>query len=135
MQILNTLIHAGFQSSFESPAAEYAELALKLDPILVTKPAATYVARVDCHSMEGIGIFDGDLIIVDRSLTAVSGDVVAASLNGEFACKEINKERAILKSYHEDFPPYWIREADEFEVLGVVTRSIRLHRPLNKELV
>jgi DNA polymerase V len=134
MQLINRPIHAGFQSSFESPAAEYAELALKLDPILVTKPAATYVVKVEGHSMEGVGIFDGDLLIVDRSLTAITGDIVAASLNGEFVCKEIDLQRRMLKSHHSDFPIYRIRENDEFEVLGVVTRSIRMFKPLTDSI-
>lgn len=85
--------------------------------------------------MQGRGICNGDLIIVDRSLKVVTGNVVAATINGEFVCKEIDLHKGGLHSYHEDFPPYWIREADEFIVLGVVTRSVRLFYSLHKDLV
>ena len=77
--------------------------------------------------MSGIGIFDGDILIVDRALTAKNGDVIVANFNGCFVCKLIDKTQARLLSASPGFAPVAITLEDEFSVEGVVTRSIRLH--------
>ena len=73
--------------------------------------------------MKRVGIFDGDILIVDRSLTARNGDVIVVNYNGCFACKLIDKVQAASA----DFVPVSITPEDEFSLEGVVTRSIHLH--------
>ncbi len=66
-------------------------------------------------------------MIVDRSLTAKNGDVVVANFNGCFVCKLIDKPQARLLSASNKHAPVSIKPEDDFQLEGVVTRSIRLH--------
>jgi DNA polymerase V len=126
MKVIPIYIEAGI-SGFESPAAEYKELGLSLDQLLIRHPNATFIGQASGQSMQGIGIFDGDLLIVDRSLTAKNGDVIVANFNGCFVCKLIDKPQARLLSASNKHAPVNIRPEDDFQLEGVVTRSIRLH--------
>jgi len=126
MKVIPIYIEAGI-SGFESPAAEYKELGLTLDQLIIRHPNATFIGQAKGHSMQGIGIFDGDLLIVDRSLTAKNGDVVVANYNGCFVCKFLDKRQARLLSASNQFAPVSIKPEDDFQLEGVVTQSIRLH--------
>lgn len=126
MKIIPIYIEAGI-SGFESPAAEYKELGLSLDQLLVRHPNATFIGQASGQSMQGVGIFDGDLLIVDRSLTVKDGDIIVANYNGCFVCKLIDKKQARLLSASNEFAPVSIKPDDTFQLEGVVTRSIRLH--------
>lgn len=119
---------------FESPAAEYTQLNLDLDQLLIDHPSATYIGFAQGESMKGDGIFSGDLLIVDRAQEIKDQDVVVANLNGVFVCKKIDKVQRCLRSSSKRFPPYFLQEGDDFQIEGVVTRSIRLHRPFKKQL-
>lgn len=76
-------------AGFPSPAEQYVEPELDLNALLVKRPAATYFVKVEGDSMIGRGIRDRDLLVVDRSLTPEDGDVVIASLDGEFTVKTL----------------------------------------------
>jgi DNA polymerase V len=127
MKIIPIYIDAGI-SSFESPAAEYTELSLSLDELLIKHPNATFIGLANGDSMQGVGIFDGDLLIVDRSEATVQGDIVVANFNGNFVCKILDKQRRQLLSASAKHLPVAISNTDEFQIEGVVTRSVRLHR-------
>lgn len=127
MKVIPIYAEAGI-SGFESPAAEYTELSLSLDELLISHPNATFIGVANGDSMQGVGIFDGDLLIVDRSETTTQGDIVVANYNGNFVCKIIDKQRKQLLSASAKHRPVSISDADEFQIEGVVTRSVRLHR-------
>ena len=127
MKVIPIYIEAGI-SGFESPAAEYKELGLSLDQLLITKPDATFIGVAKGQSMVDVGIFDGDLLIVNRAEQVKDGDVVVASFNGCFTCKLIDTQRAQLISASKSHKTVNITEGDDFQIEGVVTRSIRLHR-------
>lgn len=74
-------------AGFPSPAEQYLEPPLDLNELLVKRPAATYFVRVQGDSMSGAGISDGDLLVVDRSLRPADGDVIIASVDGDFTVK------------------------------------------------
>jgi len=133
MKIIPIYIAAGI-SGFESPAAEYKELGLSIDQLLISHPDATFIGIAQGQSMEGIGIFDKDLLIVDRSVNAEHGDVIVANYNGCFTCKFIDKKHAQLLSASDQYKPVMISADDVFQVEGVVISSIRLHRPV-KDLI
>lgn len=126
MQIIPIYIEAGI-SGFESPAAEYKELGLSLDQLLIDHPNATFIGQASGQSMQGVGIFDGDLLIVDRSLAVKNGDIIVANYNGCFVCKLIDKVQSKLMSASKQFAAVCIKPEDDFQIEGVVTRSIRLH--------
>ena len=127
MNVIPIYIDAGI-SGFESPAAEYTELSLSLDELLIKHPNATFVGLANGDSMQGVGIFDGDLLIVDRAEATKHGDVIVANFNGGFVCKLIDKSNKQLLSASKSHRAVSISDADTFQIEGVVTRSIRLHR-------
>ena len=111
---------------FPSPAADYMEKRLSLDELLVAHPAATFFAKAQGTSMEGAGIFDGDLLIVDRSLSPRSGDVVIALLDGELCAKRLVQTEDVteLHSASTDYPPIVLQDGQTLEVWGVVVHVI-----------
>lgn len=76
--------------------------------------------------MKDAGIFNNDILVVDRSLTAAHGNIIVASLNREFTVKELClKPVKRLLPHNIAYPPIELKEQDEFEVYGVVTTVIR----------
>ena len=76
-------------AGFPSPAADFAEDRLNLEDHLVEHEEATFFVRVTGHSMTDFGIHDGDLLLVDRSLTAIDRSIVIAVIHGAFAVKQL----------------------------------------------
>ena len=112
-------------AGFPSPAQDYVEQRLDLNQLCVKRPAATYFLRVEGLSMINAGIFPDDLLVVDRSITAQAGDIVVASLNGEFTVKTLEFEPLMLVPQNEDYHPILITGSDDFEIFGVVTNVVR----------
>ncbi|MDZ5602620.1 S24 family peptidase [Pseudomonas sp. RP23018S] len=102
---------------------------VQLDELLRIGAPATYLVKVTGDSMQGAGIYDGDLLIVDREPDPKHGDVVIACINGGAMCKRLVIEDGV-PSLHSENPRYQPRllvEGDAFEVWGVVKHSIRDH--------
>ncbi len=116
------------RAGFPSPADDYMDRKLDLNDYLIKHPAATFYCWTEGESMEGAGIFDGDLLIVDRAERPVHGDVVIASLDGELTCKILDMHHQSLRSAHANYPPIPIREGADFEVEGVVINAVRFFR-------
>lgn len=107
---------------FPSPALDYKEDNLDFNELLVRNRSATYCLRVSGISMEGKGISPGDILVVDRSLTPRTGDIIVASLDGSFTVKTLIKEkgRVILRAAHEDFVDIEMGREEELFCFGVV---------------
>ena len=116
-------------AGFPSPADDYADRALDLNEHLIRHEAATFYCRASGRSMEGAGIFDDDLLIVDRAVTPVNGSVVIALVDGALACKILDIPARRLLSANPEYPPIDIAENMELVIEGVVTHSIRSHGP------
>jgi DNA polymerase V len=80
---------SSISAGFPSPADDYVENRIDLNEHLVQHREATFFLRVQGDSMTPIGIMDGDLLIVDRSLPVVDGNIVIAVIDGEFTVKQI----------------------------------------------
>lgn len=117
-------------AGFPSPADDYMDKGLDLNEYLIQHPAATFYCRVSGESMTGLGIFDGDILIVDRAVRPAHGDVVLAVLDGELTCKVLDMHKQRLLAANRDYDPIPIREGSDFSIEGVVTSSIRRHRCL-----
>ena len=118
---------AKVQAGFPSPADDYMDKRLDLTEKLIKHPAATFYCRVSGHSMKGVGIFDGDLLIVDRAVTPKNGSVVVAVVEGDMACKLLDTTNKRLLSANEKFPPIDVSDDIECLIEGVVIHSIRSH--------
>ena len=112
-------------AGFPSPAQDYVEQRLDLNQLCVKRPAATYFVRVSGDSMIDAGIYPDDLLVVDRSVTAKHGDIVIASLNGEFTVKELGLTLFMLIPRNKHYQPIQICDGDDVEIFGVVTNVIR----------
>lgn len=113
-------------AGFPSPAQDFVEKALDLNELCIQHPAATFFVRVSGDSMTGAGIFPGDILVVDRSLTARHGDIVIAIVDGEFTVKELAlKPKPRLIARNPAYQSIDIADDGSLETFGVVTRSIR----------
>jgi DNA polymerase V len=120
------------RAGFPSPADDYVEERIDLNEHLVKHPAATFFLRVKGHSMIGAGIFDHDLVVVDRSLAPVHGAVVIAVIDGELTVKRLALlpgGGVELRPENPEFPVLRLREFQELNIWGVVTDVIHSVRP------
>lgn len=113
-------------AGFPSPAEDYQDRKLDLNDLLIKRPSSTFFVRVSGPSMTGAGIFDGDLLVVDRSVTATDNKIVIAVVNGEFTVKRIRKkgERIFLQPENASFKAMEILPGMDFTVWGVVMYCI-----------
>lgn len=116
-------------AGFPSPAADHIEKHISLDELFDIRAPHVYLVRIEGDSMQGAGIYDGDLVIVDRSLNAEHGNIVIAALNTEPLCKRLHlRENAvILMSENPRYPARHVMEGDELVIWGVVKYSVRDH--------
>lgn len=113
-------------AGFPSPAEQYLEPPLDLNEFLVKRPSATFFVRVQGDSMDGAGINDGDLLVVDRSLRPASGDVVIASVDGDFTVKTYrhDKDGVRLEPANPNYPVIRLNPGQELDYFGKVTACI-----------
>lgn len=109
-----------------SPADDYIEDKLDLNEALIPHPAATFFIRASGESMQKAGISSGDLLIVDRSLTPKSGDIVIAAINGELTVKRlsIRHSRGYLVPENDEFTEILVSKEQNVVFWGVVTHVI-----------
>ncbi len=120
--LMETTVIAGFPS----PAEQYIESPLDLNELLVKKPAATFFVRAAGDSMTGAGIQSGDILVVDRSLEAVDGSIVIASIDNEFTVKYLRRDSAgvRLEAANRRYKPLIFSGEMELRIFGVVTATI-----------
>jgi len=117
-------------TGFGAAADDYMERGIDLNEQLIHNKPATYFMRVRGNAMVDAGIHDGDIVIVDRSVKAVSGKVIIAVLNGEMLISRMEKTFNKLRLIPETPKLATIEidaSCDSFEVWGVVTWVI--HAP------
>lgn len=105
-------------------------------PMRVTKlecgfpsPAATYFARANGDSLTGEGIYDGDLLIINRAAKRRNGCVVVVSLDGQLACKILDTNNRCFRSSNPDYPPIPVPEDMDVVIEGVVTHAVHYLEP------
>jgi DNA polymerase V len=114
-------------TGFGAAADDYMERGIDLNEQLIRNKPATFFMRVSGDAMTGAGIFNGDVVIVDRSVKAASGKVVIANLNGEMLIRRLEKTLNKIRLVPET-PRLSPIEVDlsgaEFAIWGVVTYVI-----------
>lgn len=122
------------KAGFPSPAQDYTDNGIDLNHELVRNPGSTFFGRAKGNSMEGAGIYDGDLLIIDKSLEPHEGAVAVCYIDGEFTLKKIHFQReggvmvAIwLMPENDCYSPIKVTEDNSFIIWGIVTYSIRAH--------
>ena len=119
-------IHAGFPS----PAEDYTEPVLDLNRYVVKNQASTFYARITGDSMTGVGIQDGDIVVIDKSLEPANDQIAVCFIDGEYTVKrmEIHGDGAFLLPCNEKntkYKPIPVGPDNDFLVWGVVTWVIK----------
>ena len=115
------------QAGFPAPGDDQVEKSLDINDLVVQNPASTFFVRVEGDSMEGAGIFSGDVLVVDRSVDAKDGRIVVAAVNGEMLVKRLAKldGQQVLLSANDQYEPVVLGEDEECFIWGVVVGSVR----------
>ena len=114
-------------AGFPSPATDYVEDDLDLNSYLIKNQPATFIIRVQGRSMIDANIYDGDLLIVDRSLNPKNYSIVVANVNDELVVKTFIKEKdqSFLASGQKDkLKKIELDNNPELIIWGVVTYVI-----------
>jgi DNA polymerase V len=117
-------------AGFPSPAQDHIEQRISLDELFGLHRPQIYLARVGGDSLQGVGILDGDLVLIDKAAKAKRGDVLIACVNGEPLLKILggDQHQVILLSANPKYPPRYVLEAEEFQVWGVYVGLCRQGR-------
>ena len=115
------------QAGFPSPAEDHLEQRLDLNTLVIDNPSATFIVRVAGESMREIGITDGDILVVDRSVENWENRIVVAVIDSEFTIKRFTKRngKVVLEAENPDYPPIKITEEMDFSVWGVVCWTLK----------
>ncbi len=116
------------QAGFPSPAEDLAAKRIDVFERLIQHPEATYQMRVRGHSMRGEGIFDGDILLIDRAIPPRSGHIVVAVVDNEFLVKKLvisTSGQIKLQTGNADFPDVIPREGQTIEIWGVVLTAFK----------
>lgn len=114
-------VQAGFPTSAEEETID----TMSLDQFLIQSPEASYLLQVSGDSMIDAGIMEGDMVIVDRTRTPNSGDIVVADVDGDWTMKYLMKRgsKTFLRAANKKYPD--IHPQDELKIAGTVSSVIR----------
>lgn len=125
-RLLNSLFSQSSALWLPSPAQDYVEQRIDLNQLLIKRPSATYLIRVSGDSMIEGGISDGDLLIVDSSVTPQHGDIIVAAINGEFTVKQLMMKPTLhLKPMNSAYQCISVPDADQLEIFGFVRHVVK----------
>jgi len=121
--VLSTPISAGFPS----PALDFIDLSIDMNKYLIKRPTSTFYGRVKGQSMKDVGISDGDLLVIDKSIAPKDDQVAVCYLDGEFTLKKIKLEKDIcwLIPANEEYQPIQVTSQNDFLIWGIVTHVIK----------
>lgn len=125
--LLIPLVNCGISAGFPSPADDHLEDRIDLNHEFIRDKEATFFGRVEGDSMEGAGIHDGDLLIINKSLPPKDGKIAVCFIDGEFTVKRIRMDKNIiwLIAENEKYSPIKVTSDNEFLIWGVVTNVIK----------
>ena len=111
---------------------------LDLNALLTPRPISTFYMRVAGHGLRSHGVFDGDLLVIDRSILPAPGHLVVAEHRGEFLLRPLGRagEQWVLEPVRpEELPiPVEIDNLDESELFGVAVHAVHHMGPRETRL-
>lgn len=125
-QVSGPLLARAVPAGFPSPADDYISGRISLDAHLVQHKESTFFMHVTGDSMRGLGILNGDLLVIDRALTATHESVVIAVVDAEFMVKQLLQTSTgyVLRSANPDYRDIVLGNAQELIIWGVVCWAI-----------
>ena len=121
------LAHTGVSAGFPSPADDFKELRISIDQEVVKNEEATFYARVDGQSMQGAGLDDGDLLVIDRGKEPEDNAIAVCFIDGEFTVKrlKVEEECVFLIPENPNYKPIKVTEDNQLIIWGVVTYVVK----------
>lgn len=121
------LVSDAISAGFPSPALDFVDISIDLNKHLIKHPSATFYGRVKGVSMIDEGINDGDLLVIDKSVTPANGKIAICYIDGEFTIKKIKieKDACWLIPANESYKPIKVTAENEFLIWGIVTHVIK----------
>lgn len=121
------LYSSRISAGIASPIDDHIDRYLDLNHHLIKRPASTFLVRVEGDSMIGVGIYNDDILIVDRSVKPTDGKIVVAVIDNEFTVKrlKLRGKQVILFPENLEFKPIVTTEVMDFKIWGVVLHAIR----------
>jgi len=121
------LVNEGVSAGFPSPADDFKELRISIDKEVVKNETATFYARVSGESMQGAGLDDGDLLVIDRSLEPEDNKIAICFIDGEFTVKRLKVEKncVYLMPENPKYQPIKVTEDNELIIWGMVTYVVK----------
>jgi DNA polymerase V len=125
--LLALLLRNRVCAGFPSPAEDLGAQRIDLTQMLITHAQATYFLRASGQSMVEAGIFDNDILVVDRAIKPRHNHIVVAVVDGDFTVKKLYQRlgKIKLKAANPTFPDIIPKDGQTIEVWGVVTSSIK----------
>ena len=122
-----SLVENGISAGFPSPADDFLDLSIDLNKEFVRNKMATFFARVKGYSMKDVGISEGDLLIVDKSLEPKDKKIAVCFIDGEFTVKRIRIEKDVIWLIAENkaYAPIKVTKDNDFVIWGIVTNVIK----------
>jgi DNA polymerase V len=120
-------VKEGISAGFPSPADDFLDTSIDLNKELIKNPSSTFYGRVKGNSMQDMGIHNGDLLVIDKSLRPQNGKIAICYIDGEFTIKKIEIEQDCiwLVPANKDYKPIKVTAENEFLVWGVVINVIK----------
>ena len=121
------LASEGVSAGFPSPAEDFKELKISIDQEVVKNESATFFARVDGQSMQGAGLDDGDLIVIDRSKEPENGKIAVCFIDGEFTVKRLKVEDDCIYLMPENsrYRALKVTSENQLIIWGIVTYVVK----------
>jgi DNA polymerase V len=121
------LFAVGVRAGLPSPADDYLDTQIDLNAYLIDDEQTTFMVRIEDDSMVGAGLYEGDLLVVDKRRVPVHGDIVVAALDGDFTVKRLQRHNGQISLHpdHPDFPIVIPSYAQDFAIWGVATGCVK----------
>jgi len=129
-QLALPIVSENISAGFPSPAMDFIDLTIDLNKHVIKNRDATFFGRVKGKSMKDIGIYDGDLLVIDKSIKPANDHISVCYLDGEFTIKRIviENSKCWLVPANKDYQALEVQEHNDFQVWGIVTYVIKSMR-------
>lgn len=116
-------------AGFPSPAQDHQVDRIELMSQLVKHPQATFYVRIQGDSMQGAGVLDGSVVLVDKAIKPRHGHIVIAVVDGDFTCKRLHQRGGSMRLQAENpaYPDIVPKDGQTVEIWGVVVATIHQH--------
>ena len=123
LQLFENRVQAGFPSPAQGAFAD----SVDLNHELINNPASTFCARVIGDSMVDSCIYEGDMLIIDRSLEPHNGDIAVCFIDGDFTVKRllINTDGIFMVPANRKYPVIKVPDESNFIIWGIVSHIIK----------